>query len=182
MTSRLLDGTSAANEIREGVRSRILDFTTKAERPPKLGILLAGNDPGSEIYVRNKIKNSQELGMETDLRRLEDSASLADAMKIVSEFIQDTSTDGILVQSPLPAGMGADAEQRVFDAIAPEKDVDGFNPEVAVLTEIDGDLPPDIPEAKKLEQDPRVRGIEWMSNPKVINLPAVYLGAHLNIK
>jgi len=128
VTSRLLDGTSAANEIREGLRSRILDFTTKAERPPKLGILLAGNDPGSEIYVRNKIKNSQELGMETDLRRLEDSASLADAMKIVSEFNQDTSTDGILVQSPLPAGMGADAEQRVFDAIAPEKDVDGFNP------------------------------------------------------
>ena len=128
MTSRLLDGTSAANEIREGLRSRILDFTMKAERPPKLGILLAGNDPGSEIYVRNKIKNSQELGMETDLRRLPDSASLAHAMKIVSEFNQDGSTDGILVQSPLPAGMGGDAEQQVFDAIAAEKDVDGFNP------------------------------------------------------
>ena len=128
MTSRLLDGTSAANEIRDGLRSRILDFTTRAERAPKLGILLAGNDPGSEIYVRNKIKNSQELGMETDLRRLSDSAPLADAMKIVSEFNNDMSMDGILVQSPLPAGMGADAEQQVFDAIAPEKDVDGFNP------------------------------------------------------
>ena len=127
-TARILDGSAAATEIREGLRPRIESFTGRAGRPPRLGILLAGNDPGSEIYVRNKIRNSGELGMDSDLRRLPGSAPLEDALAVVSEFNASDALDGILVQSPLPVGMGADAEQRVFDAIAPAKDVDGFTP------------------------------------------------------
>ena len=127
-TARVLDGKAAAAQIREGLRPRIEAFTKTAGRPPKLGILLAGNDPGSEIYVRNKIKNGEELGMDSDLRRLSETASLADALAIVAEFNASDSHDGILVQSPLPDGMGSDAEQQVFDAIDPAKDVDGFNP------------------------------------------------------
>ena len=127
-TARVLDGKAAASQIREGLRPRIEAFTRDAGRPPKLGILLAGNDPGSEIYVRNKIKNGAELGMDSDLRRLPESASLADALAIVAEFNASGTHDGILVQSPLPDGMGSDAEQQVFDAIDPAKDVDGFNP------------------------------------------------------
>lgn len=127
-TARTLDGSAVASEIREGLRPRIEAFTRRAGRAPKLGILLAGDDPGSEIYVRNKIRWSGQLGMDSDLRRLPAAASLAEALAVVSEFNDSAAHDGILVQSPLPAGMGDDAEQRVFDAIAPAKDVDGFNP------------------------------------------------------
>ena len=127
-TARRLDGSAAAAEIRERIRPRIEAFTQRAGRAPKLGILLAGNDPGSEIYVRNKMKSSSELGMESDLRRLPETAALDDALEIVAEFNASATHDGILVQSPLPDGMGSDAEQQVFDAIAPGKDVDGFNP------------------------------------------------------
>ena len=127
-TARRLDGSAAAAEIRERIRPRIEAFTRRAGRAPKLGILLAGSDPGSEIYVRNKMKSSAELGMESDLRRLPETAALDDALEIVAEFNASATHDGILVQSPLPDGMGSDAEQQVFDAIAPGKDVDGFNP------------------------------------------------------
>ncbi|MXY17458.1 MAG: bifunctional 5,10-methylenetetrahydrofolate dehydrogenase/5,10-methenyltetrahydrofolate cyclohydrolase [Acidobacteria bacterium] len=127
-TARRLDGSAAAAEIRERIRPRIEAFTQRAGRAPKLGILLAGSDPGSEIYVRNKMKSSSELGMESDLRRLPETAALDDALEIVAEFNASATHDGILVQSPLPDGMGSDAEQQVFDAIAPGKDVDGFNP------------------------------------------------------
>ena len=127
-TARVLDGAAVASQIRERLRPRIEAFTREAGRAPKLGILLAGTDPGSEIYVRNKIKNGERLGMDSDLRRLSETAPLADALAIVSEFNASETHDGILVQSPLPAGMGSDAEQRVFDAIDPAKDVDGFNP------------------------------------------------------
>lgn len=127
-TARLLDGTAVATQIREGLRPRIKKFAMEAGRPPKLGILLVGNDPGSEIYVRNKIKNSEQLGMASDLRRLGDTASLSETLAIVDEFNTSENHDGILVQSPLPPGLGDDAEQQVFDAIDPAKDVDGFNP------------------------------------------------------
>ena len=127
-TARRLDGSAAAADIRERIRPRIAAFTERRGRAPKLGILLAGNDPGSEIYVRNKMKSSAELGMESDLRRLPETASLRDALEIVAEFNASDTHDGILVQSPLPDGMGSDAEQQVFDAIAPGKDVDGFHP------------------------------------------------------
>ena len=93
-----------------------------------LGILLVGNDPGSEIYVRNKIKNSADLGMASDLQRLPETASLEETLAIVRAFNDSDTHDGILVQSPLPDRMGAEAEQRVFDTIDAAKDVDGFNP------------------------------------------------------
>lgn len=126
--ARRLDGASVAAEIRESLRSRIQEFTREAGRPPTLGILLAGHDSGSEIYVRNKIKSGEALGMATDLRRIGDTASLDEALAIVRAFNISDRHDGILVQSPLPTGMGPDAEQYVFDAIDLMKDVDGFNP------------------------------------------------------
>ncbi len=126
--ANLLDGTAVAAEIREGLRHRVEAFTQAAGRSPTLGILLAGHDPGSEIYVRNKIKHSEGLGIATDLQRLSETASFDEAMGIVQVFNASDRHDGILVQSPLPVGMGADAEQKIFDAIDPAKDVDGFNP------------------------------------------------------
>ena len=126
--ARVLDGRVAASQIRERLRARIDAFTKAAARPPMLGILLAGNDPGSEIYVRNKIKDSEELGIASDLKRLPRTVSFDEVLAVVQMFNRSPLHDGILVQSPLPKEMGPDAEQQVFDAIDPAKDVDGFNP------------------------------------------------------
>ena len=126
--ARILDGASLAEELREGLVPRVEAFAAGAGRPPTLGVLLAGDDSGSEIYVRNKIRRGEAIGMATDLRRLPASAPFREALRIVEEFNAADAVDGILVQSPLPAGMGSDAEARIFDAIAPAKDVDGFSP------------------------------------------------------
>lgn len=127
-SARVLDGAALAVEIRDLLRPRIEAFRKTSGRPPRLGLLLVGTDPGSEIYVRNKIKDGQQLGLETDLRRLPEDASLTEALEIVRSFNESDAHDGVLVQSPLPNGMGADAPRRVFDAINPSKDVDGLNP------------------------------------------------------
>lgn len=91
-------------------------------------MVLAGHDPASEIYVRNKVATMGAHGCRGDLHRLPDTATLDDALALVERLNADDAVDGVLVQSPLPAAMGADAEQRVFDAIDPRKDVDGFHP------------------------------------------------------
>ena len=126
--ARVLDGTRIANDIRAEVRPAVDRFTRHAGRPPGLGIVLVGDDPASAIYVRNKLKAAQESGVRADLERLSASATLAELLSVVDRLNQSEVHDGILVQSPLPEAMGADAERRVFDAIDPAKDVDGFHP------------------------------------------------------
>ena len=128
MSARLLDGPTVASAIREGVSPDVQAFTTSAGRPPGLGIVLVGDDPSSEIYVRNKVKAGGESGLWVDLQRLPATATLDELLALVARLNTSDRHDGILVQSPLPAGMGKHAAQRVFDAIDPAKDVDGFHP------------------------------------------------------
>jgi methylenetetrahydrofolate dehydrogenase (NADP+)/methenyltetrahydrofolate cyclohydrolase len=126
--ARLLDGNAVAAVIREAVRPDVDAFRARAGRPPGLGIVLVGEDPASEIYVRNKVRAGGETGLWVDLQRLPASATLDDLLQLVERLNRSGTHDGILVQSPLPAAMGRGAAQRVFDAIDPAKDVDGFNP------------------------------------------------------
>jgi methylenetetrahydrofolate dehydrogenase (NADP+) / methenyltetrahydrofolate cyclohydrolase len=128
MAARALDGAAVAREIRAEVGPAVAAFTARAGRPPGLGIVLVGEDPASEIYVRTKLKSAADEGLRADLTRLPSGAALADLIAVVNQLNHSGEHDGILVQSPLPAAMGADAEQRVFDAIDPAKDVDGFHP------------------------------------------------------
>jgi len=128
VTARVLDGARIADEIRAEIRPRIDSFTARMGRPPGLGIVLVGDDPASEIYVRNKLKAAAESGVRADLARLPATASLSEALAVVDRLNGSEAHDGILVQSPLPDAMGPDAERRIFDAILPEKDVDGFHP------------------------------------------------------
>jgi methylenetetrahydrofolate dehydrogenase (NADP+)/methenyltetrahydrofolate cyclohydrolase len=128
MAARLLDGVSVATAIRAEVAPGVAGFTSKRGRPPGLGIVLVGNDPASEVYVASKLKSAGEAGLRADLHRLPAAASLADLMAIVDQLNENDACDGILVQSPLPEAMGADAERRVFDAVRADKDVDGFHP------------------------------------------------------
>jgi methylenetetrahydrofolate dehydrogenase (NADP+)/methenyltetrahydrofolate cyclohydrolase len=128
MAARVLDGTAIADAIRAEVRPGVDAFAARRGRPPGLGIILVGDDPASQIYVRNKLKSAGESGLRADLERLPSSATLPDLLAAVDRLNRSDVHDAILVQSPLPASMGADAERRIFDAIVPEKDVDGFHP------------------------------------------------------
>jgi len=128
MTARLLDGRAIAAAIRESVLPDVHAFTARTGRPPGLGIVLVGEDPSSEIYVRNKVRAGTESGLRVDLERLPAHATLDDLLSLVDRLNGSDIHDGILVQSPLPAAMGKGATQRVFDAIDPAKDVDGFHP------------------------------------------------------
>jgi len=128
MSARILDGAAVAAQIREELRPAVADFTARAGRPPGLGVVLAGEHAASEIYVSSKLKAAADLGCRADLVRLQASASLDEALAAVRTLNESEVHDGILVQSPLPDGMGSHAEQAVFDTIDPAKDVDGFTP------------------------------------------------------
>jgi len=128
MTAQLLDGNAIARSIREAVAPDVGVFAARAGRPPALGIVLVGDDPASEIYVRNKVRAGTESGLRVDLERLPADASIDDLLALVARLNASDVHDGILVQSPLPSAMGKGASQRVFDAIDPAKDVDGFHP------------------------------------------------------
>jgi methylenetetrahydrofolate dehydrogenase (NADP+)/methenyltetrahydrofolate cyclohydrolase len=124
----MLDGQTLARTMQEEIRPEVAAFTSQHGRPPGLGIVLVGDNPASEVYVRNKLKAGADVGFRADLERLPASASLAETIALVERLNLSDAHDGILVQSPLPKAMGPGAEQRVFDAIAPEKDVDGLTP------------------------------------------------------
>ena len=128
MPARVLDGASVAAAIRASVAPEVRSFTAAAGRPPGLGIVLVGDNPASEIYVRNKVKAGAESGLRVEIRRLPANATIDQLLAVVRDLNESPDHDGILVQSPLPPEMGHGTAQRVFDAIDPAKDVDGFNP------------------------------------------------------
>src|SRR5262245_13173054 len=128
MSARRLDGKAVAQAIRAEVRPDVEAFVAQKGRPPGLALVLVGNDPASELYVGSKLKSAGETGLRADIERLPATASLAQLLHLIDSLNQSDVHDGILVQSPLPQAMGRDAERRVFDAVAPEKDVDDFHP------------------------------------------------------
>ena len=128
MPARVLDGTAVANQIRAEVTPEVEAFRARFGRPPGLGIVLVGEDPASEIYVRGKLKSAGEAGLRTDLERLPATAALSQLLERVEQLNRSDAHDGILVQSPLPKAMGPGAERQIFDVIRPDKDVDGFHP------------------------------------------------------
>jgi methylenetetrahydrofolate dehydrogenase (NADP+)/methenyltetrahydrofolate cyclohydrolase len=128
VAARLLDGTAVAQTIRRELTGDVAAFTAHAGRPPGLALVLVGDDPASHLYVNSKLKSAGESGLRADIEQLPASASLASLLAVIERLNRSGVHDGILVQSPLPQAMGADAEQRVFDALDPAKDVDCFHP------------------------------------------------------
>jgi methylenetetrahydrofolate dehydrogenase (NADP+)/methenyltetrahydrofolate cyclohydrolase len=124
----VLDGVVVARAIRDDLAGRVRAVTQALGRPPGLGIVLVGEDPASEVYVRNKVRTGAESGLHVELIRLPATASLADVLAEVRRLNTSAVHDGILVQSPLPAALGPEAEMTVFETIEPGKDVDGFSP------------------------------------------------------
>jgi methylenetetrahydrofolate dehydrogenase (NADP+)/methenyltetrahydrofolate cyclohydrolase len=128
VAARLLDGTAVAQAIRQELAPDVAAFTARAGRPPGLALVLVGEDPASHLYVNSKLKSAGESGLRADIERLPANASLPSLLTLIERLNGSGVHDGILVQSPLPDAMGPDAEQRVFDALDPAKDVDGFHP------------------------------------------------------
>jgi methylenetetrahydrofolate dehydrogenase (NADP+)/methenyltetrahydrofolate cyclohydrolase len=128
VSARIIDGAAVAAAIRAEVAPTVAAFTARAGRRPRLSLVLVGDNPASELYVTSKLKSAGDTGLDADLERLPAAASLDALLALVDRFNLDETCDGILVQSPLPAAMGQGAERRVFDALHPLKDVDGFHP------------------------------------------------------
>jgi methylenetetrahydrofolate dehydrogenase (NADP+)/methenyltetrahydrofolate cyclohydrolase len=128
MPCRLLDGTAAAAAIRAELAPQVAAFASRTGRAPSLAIVLVGDDPASAVYVRGKERTGGETGLRVTVTRLPADTPLDDVLRLVRAFNEDDECDGILVQSPLPPAMGADAEVHVVEAIDPAKDVDGLHP------------------------------------------------------
>ena len=125
MTARIIDGKTAAAELRARVSVEVARFRVEKGRAPGLAVVLVGEDPASAVYVRNKGKATVEAGMESFEHRLPADTSEQELLELVERLNGDPSVDGILVQLPLPAHVDA---SKVLLAIDPDKDVDGFHP------------------------------------------------------
>lgn len=124
----LLDGTRVANAIRAEVAPRVAAFQAARNRAPALHIVLVGDDPASQIYVRNKERAGTDAGLRVEVHRLPAASTVDVLLDTVRSLNADPECDGIPVQAPLPAAIGKHGTERVFDAIDPAKDVDGFHP------------------------------------------------------
>src|SRR6185503_15281057 len=111
MTARILDGQALAIRMQQEIKPEVAAFANAHGRPPGLAIVLVGDDPASEVYVRNKLKSGAAAGFRADLERLPATATLADTLALVERLNRSEVHDGILVQSPLPKAMGHEAEQ-----------------------------------------------------------------------
>src|SRR5215510_8314618 len=124
MSARILDGTKIAAEIKQEVAEEVRRLS-EAGLKPGLAVILAGHNPASEIYVRNKVKACEQVGVYGETLTPPDSVTTEELLEMVQKLNQRDEVDGILVQLPLPAQVDS---KKVLLAVSPEKDVDGFHP------------------------------------------------------
>jgi methylenetetrahydrofolate dehydrogenase (NADP+)/methenyltetrahydrofolate cyclohydrolase len=124
MSATILDGNKIASEIRAEVAADVRSMTAAGMRPG-LAVILAGNNPASEIYVRGKVKSCEELGIYSEKHTPPDSVSTQELLDLVADLNRRDEIDGILVQLPLPHQVDA---KKILMAVNPAKDVDGFHP------------------------------------------------------
>jgi methylenetetrahydrofolate dehydrogenase (NADP+)/methenyltetrahydrofolate cyclohydrolase len=123
LPARILDGRALAETILHEVRARIA--AAPAPRPPALAAVLVGDDPASQLYVRNKLKACERCGIRSVLERLPASAAPAQVAALLGRLGADPAVDGILLQLPLPEGLAAGT---LLESLPPAKDVDGLHP------------------------------------------------------
>ncbi|HEY8428315.1 MAG TPA: bifunctional methylenetetrahydrofolate dehydrogenase/methenyltetrahydrofolate cyclohydrolase FolD [Sandaracinaceae bacterium] len=125
MSARLLDGKAIAARVREEVAREAARFAAQHGRPPRLEVVLVGEDPASQVYVRNKETAAAKVGLSGGVHRLPATTTQAELLALVRDLNANDAVDGILVQLPLPPGLD---ELATTDAIDPRKDVDGLTP------------------------------------------------------
>ncbi|RCW75597.1 bifunctional methylenetetrahydrofolate dehydrogenase/methenyltetrahydrofolate cyclohydrolase [Pseudorhodoferax soli] len=123
MTAQLIDGNALARQIRNDVAGRTAALKARGVQP-HLAIVLVGDDPASQVYVKHKVNDSSETGLQATLERHPADLAEADLLARIHALNEDPSVHGILVQLPLPKHMDA---HKVIEAISPAKDVDGFH-------------------------------------------------------
>lgn len=121
----ILDGKACAAQLRGEMAVEVQEAVAKGIRPPGLAVIMAGNDPASEIYVRNKRNACEQTGIISMPFFLREDATQAELLDLIASLNDQPAVDGILLQLPLPAGLDASV---CLEAINPEKDVDGFHP------------------------------------------------------
>jgi methylenetetrahydrofolate dehydrogenase (NADP+) / methenyltetrahydrofolate cyclohydrolase len=138
--AEIIDGAAFAAGLRARVAVGVAEFQEKAGRAPGLAVVLVGEDPASQVYVRSKGKATEEAGMVSIEHRLSADTTQDTLLALVRELNADAAVDGILVQLPLPKQID---EQAVIEAIDPGKDVDGFHPVNAgrLVSGLDGFVP-----------------------------------------
>ncbi len=122
----ILDGKKVAQKIKKQLKEEIKDYIRKGLRNPSLAVILVGNNPASEIYVKNKRKSCEEVGIKSIYLHLQEDIPEEELLKYIDKLNKDEDVDGILVQLPLPKHINT---QQILNAIDPRKDVDGFHPE-----------------------------------------------------
>ena len=124
-SARILDGAAIAGEVRAGVAESVQALLHAHGFTPGLAVVLVGDNPASEVYVRNKVRLTREVGMRSFEYRLPSNVAEAEVLARLQALSADPEVDGILLQLPLPAHLDAD---RLLAAIDPDKDVDGLTP------------------------------------------------------
>lgn len=125
MTAKILDGKAVAAGLRRALASRVQGLVEQGRQPPGLAVVLVGSDPASQVYVRNKRKACNEVGIRSFAYDLPATIPQQELLDLVQELNERPEVSGILVQLPLPAQIDSEA---VIEHIRPDKDVDGFHP------------------------------------------------------
>ncbi len=121
----LLDGQALAYDIEKDLKNKIQTITAQTHKSPKLAVILVGKDPASITYVNMKIKACERVGMDFDLKTLQENVTEAKLLSLIKDYNTDQNISGVLVQLPLPRHIDT---KMVLEAIDPNKDVDGFHP------------------------------------------------------
>ncbi|MFP6033501.1 bifunctional methylenetetrahydrofolate dehydrogenase/methenyltetrahydrofolate cyclohydrolase FolD [Helicobacter pylori] len=121
----LLDGQALAYDIEKDLKNKIQTITAQTHKSPKLAVILVGKDPASITYVNMKIKACQRVGMDFNLKTLQENVTEAKLLSLIKDYNTDQNISGVLVQLPLPRHIDT---KMVLEAIDPNKDVDGFHP------------------------------------------------------
>ncbi|RVY88962.1 bifunctional methylenetetrahydrofolate dehydrogenase/methenyltetrahydrofolate cyclohydrolase FolD [Helicobacter pylori] len=121
----LLDGQALAYDIEKDLKNKIQIITAQTHKRPKLAVILVGKDPASITYVNMKIKACQRVGMDFDLKALQENITEAELLSLIKDYNTDQNISGVLVQLPLPRHIDT---KMILEAIDPNKDVDGFHP------------------------------------------------------
>ena len=125
MAASILDGKKISKEIQAEIKIDVAAFVGDSNSAPVLAAVLVGDDPASQVYVRNKERACARVGIESQLHRMPAESTTEDVLAKVNSLNADPAVNGILVQLPLPNGVD---EQKVLDAVHPDKDVDAFHP------------------------------------------------------
>ncbi|WQZ21952.1 bifunctional methylenetetrahydrofolate dehydrogenase/methenyltetrahydrofolate cyclohydrolase FolD [Helicobacter pylori] len=121
----LLDGQALAYNIEKDLKNKIQTITAQTHKRPKLAVILVGKDPASITYVNMKIKACERVGMDFDLKTLQENITEAELLSLIKDYNTDQNISGVLVQLPLPRHIDT---KMILEAIDPNKDVDGFHP------------------------------------------------------